>query len=74
MNRYLIKGLYTISWEKEVEADSREEAEDMAYDIDIMTEYNGNSVFVDDDTRLAADGEVIDIEVTLLEGEEDEED
>ena len=67
MARYLIRGLYTISWEKEVEADSVEDAEEQAYDIEIETEYNGNSVFVTDDTILDADGEIRDIEVELIE-------
>lgn len=66
MNLYKIKGYYTISFTKEVEAESREEAEDMAYDINIMTEWNGNSVFVDDDTELCADGEIRDIEIELI--------
>ena len=74
MNKYRVKGLYTISFTKEVEAKSREEAEDMAYDIYIKTEWNGNSVFVDDDTELCADGEIRDVEVELIEGSEDEDD
>ena len=49
MNTYKVRGLCTISFEKEVEANSREEAEEMAYDINIETEWNGNSVFVRDD-------------------------
>ena len=74
MNTYKVRGLYTISFEKEVEAESREEAEEMAYDINIKTEFNGNSVFVDDDTELSADGSIFDVEVELINGEEDEED
>lgn len=73
MNIYKVRGYYTISFEKEVEAESREEAEEMAYDINIQTEYNGNSVFVDDDTELCADGCIRDVEVELIEGEEEEE-
>lgn len=73
MNTYKIRGSYTISFEKEVEAETKEEAEDMAYDIDIQTEWNGNSVFVTDETELCADGEIRDVEVELIDGEEPEE-
>ena len=74
MNTYKVRGLCTISFEKEVEANSREEAEEMAYDINIETEWNGNSVFVIDDTQLCADGEIRDVEVELIDGEEPNED
>ena len=74
MNKYKVRGLYTISFEMEVEAENREEAEEMGMNLDIKTEWNGNSVFVDyDDAYLNADGTVFDVEVELLEGEEDEE-
>ena len=74
MNTYKVRGCYTISFEMEVEADSREEAEAMGYDLNIQTEWNGNSVFVDDyNTELNADGTVFDVEVELIDGEENEE-
>ena len=73
MNTYKVRGYYTISFEKEVEAESRDEAEEMAYDINIETEWNGNSVFVRDDTELCADGEIRDVEVELIDGKEPEE-
>ena len=72
MNTYKVTGLYTISFEMEVEAESREEAEAMGYDLNIQTEWNGNSVFCDE-AELNADGEPRDIEVELIEGEEEEE-
>lgn len=72
MNTYKVRGYYTISFEKEVEAETREEAEEIAYDIDIQTEWNGNSVFVTDDTELCADGEIRDVEVELIDEEEEE--
>lgn len=72
MNTYKVRGLYTISFEMEVEAESREEAEQMGYDLNIETEWNGNSVFCDD-AELCADGEPRDIEVELIEGEEPDE-
>ena len=72
MNKYRVRGLYTISFEMEVEANSREEAEEMGYNIDIQTEWNGNSVFTNDDTELCADGMPRDIEVELIDGEENE--
>lgn len=72
MNKYKVKGYYTISFEMEVEANNREEAEEMGYDIDINTEWNGNSVFTTDDATLSADGEPRDIKVELIEGEEEE--
>lgn len=73
MNTYKVTGLYTISFEMEVEAESREEAEDMGYSLDIHTEWNGNSVFTDDyNTILSADGTPRDIEVELIDGEEEE--
>ena len=72
MNTYKVTGLYTISFEMEVEAESREEAEVMGYDLNIQTEWNGNSVFCDE-AELNADGEPRDIEVELIEGKEEEE-
>ena len=73
MNKYKVRGLYTISFEMEVEAESREEAEEMGYAIDIDTEWNGSSVFTNDDATLSADGTPRDIEVELIDGEEEEE-
>lgn len=73
MKKYVVRGYYTISFEMEVEADSREEAENMGYDIDIQTEWNGNSVFTYDDATLCADGEPRDITVECLEDEDEEE-
>ena len=72
MNTYKVRGLYTISFEMEVEAESREEAEEMGYNLNIKTEWNGNSVFCDD-AELEADGIPRDIEVELIDGEEEEE-
>lgn len=75
MNKYLVKGYYTISFEMEVEAESREEAEDMGHDLYLHTEWNGTSVFTDDDNvSLEADGEPRDIEVELIEEGIDEDD
>ena len=74
MNTYKVKGLYTISFEMEVEAENREEAEEMGLSLDIDTEWTGNSVFVrDDNATLSADGTVFDVEVELIDGEEKEE-
>lgn len=73
MNTYRVTGLYTISFEMEVEAESREEAEQMGYDLNIETEWNGNSVFCND-ASLNADGTPRDIEVELIEGNEESED
>ena len=73
MNKYKVTGLYTISFEMEVEAESREKAEEKGFDLDIQTEWNGQSVFVDyGEAELNADGTVFDVEVELLEGEEEE--
>ena len=74
MKKYLVRGYYTISFEMEVKADSREEAENMGYDIDIETEWNGNSVFTYGEAKLCADGEPQNIKVECLEGDEEEED
>jgi hypothetical protein len=75
MNKYKVRGLYTISFEMEVEANNREEAEEMGMELDIDTEWTGNSVFVrDDNASLSADGTVFDVEVELIEGEEEEDD
>lgn len=75
MNKYKVRGLYTISFEMEVEANNREEAEEMGMELDIETEWNGNSVFVyDHNVDLNADGTVFGVEVELLEGEEEEDD
>lgn len=71
MNTYKVRGYYTISFEMEVEAENRDEAEQMGYDIDIQTEYGGNSVFCYD-AELCADGEPRDIEVELIDGEEED--
>lgn len=73
MNTYKVRGLYTISFEMEVEAENREEAQEMGYNLDIQTEWNGNSVFTRDDAELNADGTVFDVEVELIDGEEEEE-
>lgn len=73
MNTYKVRGLYTISFEMEVEAENREEAEEKGYNLNIQTEWNGNSVFTRDDATLSADGEPRDIEVELIDGEEDDE-
>ena len=72
MNTYKVTGLYTISFEMEVEAENREEAEEKGYDLDIKTEWTGNSVFCDE-AELNADGTVFDVEVELIDGEEEEE-
>ena len=72
MNTYKVRGLYTISFEMEIEANSREEAEEMGYELDIETEWNGKSVFTNDDTQLCADGTPRDIEVELIDGEEED--
>lgn len=75
MSTYKVRGLYTISFEMEVEAESREEAEQMGYDLDIQTEWDGSSVFVHrGQAELNADGEPRDIEVELIDGEEEDED
>lgn len=71
MAKYKVTGFYTISFEMEVEADSREEAEEMGYDLNIEEEWNGQSVFTDDDATLNADGTIFDVEVELLEDEEE---
>lgn len=73
MNTYKVKGLYTVSFEMEVEAENREEAEEMGLSLDIDTEWTGNSVFVrDDNATLSADGTVFDVEVELIDGVEEE--
>ena len=72
MNTYKVRGFYTISFEMEVEAENREEAEEMGYNLNIETEWNGNSVFCDE-AELSADGTPRDITVELIDGEEEEE-
>ncbi len=74
MNKYKVRGLYTISFEMEVEAENREKAEEMGYELNLETEWNGESVFTRDDAELNADGDVFDVEVELLEGDEEEDD
>lgn len=74
MNTYKVSGYYTISFEMEVEAESREEAEEMGYNLNIETEWDGSSVFVNHgEAELSADGEPRDITVELIYGEEEEE-
>ena len=74
MNTYKVRGLFTISFEMEVEAENREEAEEKGYSLYIHTEWNGQSVFVDPgEAELSADGEPRDIEVELIDGVEEEE-
>lgn len=65
MNTYKVRGYYTISFEKEIEAESRDEAEAMAYDINI--EDDGSSIFTNDNTELSADGTIRDVEVELID-------
>lgn len=71
MNTYKARGLYTISFEMEVEAENRDEAMEIAEDVGIHTGYPGNLVF-SDEAKLEANGYPRDIEVELIEGEEDE--
>jgi hypothetical protein len=73
MNTYKVRGYYTISFEMEVKANNREEAEEMGYNANIQTEWNGNSVFFNDGT-VEADGTPRDIDVELIDGEEGEND
>jgi hypothetical protein len=74
MNKYKVTGLYTISFEMEVEANSREEAEEMGMEVDFETEWTGKSVFTNESNiDMSADGMTFGVEVELLEGEEDEE-
>lgn len=74
MKKYIVTGNYTISFQMEVEADSLEEAEEMGYDLDIKTEWNGNSVFVDyGEAELDADGEIFNVEVEQIDEESEEE-
>jgi hypothetical protein len=72
MNTYKVRGYYTISFEMEVEAENREEAEERGYNLNIETEWTGNSVFCNE-AELSADGTPSDIEVELIDGEEEEE-
>ena len=73
MNTYKVRGFYTISFEMEVKANSREEAEEMGYEFDPETEWNGKSVFTrEPNVELSADGMSRDIEVELIDGEEEE--
>lgn len=75
MNTYKVRGLYTISFEMEVEAENREEAEEKGYEFEPETEWNGKSVFTNEpNVELSADGMSRDIEVELIEGEEEEDD
>ena len=60
MAKYKVTGCYTISFEMEVEADSREEAEEIGYNLNIENEWNGQSVFTNDDAELNADGTIFD--------------
>lgn len=74
MNTYKVTGLYTISFEMEVEAESREEAEERGYNLYIQTEWNGQSVFVEPgEAELDADGMPFDISAELIDGEEEDE-
>ena len=75
MNKYKVTGLYTISFEMEVEANSREEAEEMGLEVDFETEWTGKSVFTyESNIDMNADGMTFGVEVELLEGEEEEDD
>ena len=73
MNTYKVTGLYTISFEMEIEAENREEAYDIGEGVNIMTEWNGGSVF-SDEAILCADGMPFDVDVELIDGEEEDED
>ena len=74
MNKYKVRGLYTLSFEMEVEAESREEAEEMGYEVDFDTEWTGKSVFTNEShIDMSADGTTFGVEVELIEGEEEEE-
>lgn len=67
MGKYKVTGLYTISFEMEVEADSIEEAEEIGHNLDVETEWNGNSVFVEyGKAELNADGMPFDVQAELI--------
>lgn len=81
MKNYKVKASYTISVEMEIEAESREEALNMAEDYTdscIDTEWNGNSVFVRslpseiNSMELCADGMAYNFECDDEEEEEEE--
>ena len=75
MNKYKVIGLYTISFEMEVEAENREEAEAMGMEVDFETEWTGKSVFTNESNiDMSADGMTFGVEVELIEGEEEEDD
>ena len=73
MNTYKARGLFTISFEMEIEAENMEEAMEIAENVGIHTGYPGNLIF-SDEAQLEADGYPRDIEVELIDGEEPEED
>ena len=56
-----------------IKCDTEEEAEQMGYDLDVMAEWNGNSVF-SDDAKWNADGTPFDINAELIDGEEENDD
>ena len=66
MKKYKVRGLCTISFEMEVVAENREEAEEMGYNASLQTEWNGNSVFFNDGT-VKVYGEPRDVEAELIE-------
>ena len=75
MKKYKVKGLYTISFEAEVEAESGEEAIEIAEDF-YITESIDNCIFCADtdvDVQLYADGMIRDVEAEYI-GEGDDED
>lgn len=77
MNKYIISGTVSVRFEKVVYANNFEEAEEEQYDIEssIHTEWDGHSVFSDDDDlTLEVDGCPCNIDVELVEGEEPDED
>ena len=56
-------------YHKTFKAHSHEEAEEMAYGINVETEWNRNSVFCDE-AELCADGTPFDIKAELIDNED----
>lgn len=66
MEMYKVRGLCTISFEMEVIAKNKEEAEEIGYNTRLLTGWEDNSVYIDGGT-VKVYGEPRDVEAELIE-------
>lgn len=72
MNKYIVHGEYTLSFDVEVLAESEEDAIQIGEDL-YFWESSNNGIFCDGDVELNADGMVDNVSAKLKEEDVDDE-